>query len=95
MEMAALPDGGEPEGAAHLADGAHAWREATPEERNNLAREPFISVVVKSKTVVAGVPRPDLRPSFREWLSTHLRMDHALAEATGFGLTHAPRPRGS
>ncbi len=46
----------------YLADVANAWAVATPEERNRLARELFSETVVTNKTVVAVVPRPEVRP---------------------------------
>ena len=49
---------------AFLADVASAWTVATPEERNKLARQLFVSVVIRNRTAVAVVPRPDLRPFF-------------------------------
>jgi hypothetical protein len=39
-----------------------AWDDATPEERNKIARALMSSVVVSNKTAVAVVPRPELRP---------------------------------
>ena len=50
--------------AAFLADVASAWKVATPTERNKLARQLFARVVVRNRTAVAVVPRPDLRPFF-------------------------------
>jgi hypothetical protein len=41
-----------------------AWRVATAEERNQLARKHFAHVVIDNRTAVAVVPRPDLRPFF-------------------------------
>ncbi len=69
-ELAALlTDGGSDDGTAErlatfLADVSRAWTIATPEERNRIARQLFTSVVVKNRTAVALVPRPDLRPFF-------------------------------
>ena len=69
-ELAALPAGGNPEDDAgrrlsgFLADVGSAWRVASPAERNKLARELFGTVVVRNRTAVAVVPRPDLRPFF-------------------------------
>ncbi len=50
--------------ATYLADLAKAWTDATSEERNRIARQLFTTVVVKNRTAVALVPRPDLRPFF-------------------------------
>jgi len=69
-ELAALPLEGNPDNddgarlASYLSDVSRAWLEATPEERNKLARQLFLRVVVKNKTAVAVVPRPDIRPFF-------------------------------
>ncbi len=70
-ELAALPKEAEPSAAvagrlaAYLADLAAAWRDATPEERNRIARQLFAEAVVENRTVVAVKPRPDLLPFFR------------------------------
>ena len=70
-QLAALPSGAEPiravadRLAAYLADIAAAWGDATPEERNRLARQLFAEAVVDNRTVVAVRPRPDLLPFFR------------------------------
>ena len=69
-ELAALPLEGNPDNddgarlASYLSDVSRAWLVATPEERNKLARQLFLRVVVKNKTAVAVVPRPDIRPFF-------------------------------
>ena len=63
-QLAALPSGAEPiravadRLAAYLADIAAAWGDATPEERNRLARQLFAEAVVDNRTVVAVRPRP-------------------------------------
>ncbi len=56
--------------ATYLSNLALAWNDATPEERNRMARELFSEAVVANKTAVAVVPRPELRPFF-----THLFED--------------------
>jgi site-specific DNA recombinase len=48
-----------------LADLALAWSLATPDERNRIARELFLEVVVHNKTAVAVKPRPEMLPFFR------------------------------
>ncbi len=69
-ELAALPLEGNPDNddgarlASYLSDVSRAWLVATPEERNKLARQLFLCVVVKNKTAVAVIPRPDVRPFF-------------------------------
>ncbi len=69
-ELAALPPEGDPDGdagkrlAGFLADVASAWRVATPDERNRLARQLFAEAIIDNKTAVAVVPRPDVRPFF-------------------------------
>ena len=50
--------------AGFLADVASAWRVATPEERNRLARQLLSGAVVENQTVVAVVPRPEVAPFF-------------------------------
>jgi site-specific DNA recombinase len=47
-----------------LADLASAWKLATPDERNKIARQLFVEVIVENRTAVAVVPRPDVRPFF-------------------------------
>jgi DNA invertase Pin-like site-specific DNA recombinase/DNA-binding CsgD family transcriptional regulator len=70
-ELASLPPVGNPDSdagarlAAYLADVSRAWTDATPEERNKLARSLFASVVVDNKQAAACVPRPELEPFFR------------------------------
>jgi hypothetical protein len=50
--------------AGFLANVPAAWAAATPDERNQLARQLFGQVVIANRTAVAVVPRPDLRPFF-------------------------------
>ena len=70
-ELAALPDEGDPDSDAgmrlmgFLADIASAWRVATPEERNRLARQLFAEAIVENGTLVAVKPRADLLPFFQ------------------------------
>ncbi len=68
-ELAALPLGeGNPDErvgrrlAGFLADLASTWKAATPAERNKIARQLFVEVIVENRTAVAVVPRPDVRP---------------------------------
>jgi hypothetical protein len=69
-EFAALPTWTEPDShaaellAGFLADLASAWRMATPDERNKIARQLFVEVIVENKTAVAVIPRPEMRPFF-------------------------------
>lgn len=80
-ELDALPvaidnESGAEDLAAYLANLAVAWQEATPEERNRLARQLFSETVVSNQTAVAVVPRPEVRPYFEADLGTdiaHLR----------------------
>jgi hypothetical protein len=51
--------------AAFLANLAAAWAVATPDERNQLARQLFQQVAITNRTAVAVLPRPDFRPFFR------------------------------
>ncbi len=69
--LAALPeDRGNPDEAVgrqlvgFLEDLAGAWQVATPAERNTIARQLFVEVIVENRTAVAVVPRPDVRPFF-------------------------------
>jgi site-specific DNA recombinase len=69
--LAALPEAqGNPDEAVgrrlvgFLADLASAWQVATPLERNRMARQLFVEVIVENRTAVAVVPRPDVRPFF-------------------------------
>ncbi len=107
QELAALPPdeaqdaGTGPRLAAFLADVASAWRVATPEERNRLARQLLSGAVVENKTVVAVVPRPELEPFFGLLAVNDKTADpetegggsdgsHGVsAEATGVGLVTA------
>ncbi|MDP9364923.1 MAG: hypothetical protein M3Q10_11990 [Chloroflexota bacterium] len=50
--------------AAYLADMVGAWRAATPEERDKVARQRFSNVVGTNRTAAAVAPRPDPRPFF-------------------------------
>jgi hypothetical protein len=50
--------------AALLADLSMAWTVATPDERNQIARQLFADVVVDNRTAVAVKPRPELAPFF-------------------------------
>ncbi len=69
-ELATLPPEGDPDSeagkrlAAFLGNVASAWRVATPEERNRLARQLFVEAIVENRTAVAVMPRPDVRPFF-------------------------------
>jgi site-specific DNA recombinase len=51
--------------ARFLADVPAAWAEATPEQRNKLARCLFDQVWLKDKEVIAVKPLPELEPFFR------------------------------
>jgi len=50
-----------------------AWKEATQDQRNRLARQLFDEIWVKDKQVIAVKPRPELEPffklSYEDWLS--------------------------
>ena len=50
--------------ATYLSNLSLAWRDATAEERNLMARELFSETIVANKTAVAVVPRPEIRPFF-------------------------------
>jgi len=50
--------------ADFLASVADAWHVATPEVRNQIARNLFDAVQIENKTAVAVRPRPELRPFF-------------------------------
>ncbi len=77
-ELDALPAGTGPndDSAAklveYLANVANAWRVATPEERNRLARELFTEAIVTNNTAVAVVPRPEVRPFFNSMLTSEI-----------------------
>jgi hypothetical protein len=68
--LASLPAGGDRDNCAgkrlanFLADVSAAWRVATSDERNRLARQLFTQAVIENKTVVAVVPRPELAHFF-------------------------------
>ena len=71
IALAALPeDQGNPdEGVGRhlvefLEDLSSAWQVATLAERNKIARQLFVEVIVENRTAVAVVPRPDVRPFF-------------------------------
>ncbi len=51
--------------AEFLADVPAAWKAATQEQRNKLARNLFDEVWLQDKEVVAVKPRPELDPFFR------------------------------
>jgi site-specific DNA recombinase len=51
--------------ASYLVDMSRAWKDATPDERNKLARAMFSSVLIENKQAMACVPRPELEPFFR------------------------------
>ncbi len=84
-QLAALPPEGDPDAeaghrlAGFISSVASAWRAATEDERNRLARQLFARVVVENKTVVAVVPRPELAPFF-----DLVAVKGVTAEATGF-----------
>jgi hypothetical protein len=67
-QLAALPPAGDPDGdagrrpVAPFADGAGAWAVATPHERAKVARQRWVSAVVRNRTAAAAAPRPDPRP---------------------------------
>jgi hypothetical protein len=48
--------------ADYLGNVGRAWGAATPEERNQIARQPFADVWIVNKTAVASPPRPEFRP---------------------------------
>ncbi len=48
-----------------MADVADAWKEATQEQRNKLARTLFQEIWVKDKQVVVVKPQPELAPFFK------------------------------
>jgi hypothetical protein len=89
-ELAALPSSDTPASgvgqrlAAYLADIALAWQVATPEERNELARQMFNSVKIENRTAVEITPRPDLVPFFA-----------ALAAESSNVMTYGRKRRGS
>ena len=89
-ELAALPSSDTPASgvgqrlAAYLADIALAWQVATPEERNELARQMFNSMKIENRTAVEITPRPDLVPFFA-----------ALAAESSNVMTYGRKRRGS
>ena len=48
-----------------LTNVSGAWEQATPDQRNRLARQLFDSIWVKNERVVKVRPRPELRPFFQ------------------------------
>ena len=100
-ELAALPEGeGNPDEAvgrrlaAYLGDVASSWRAATPAERNRIARQLFVEVIVENRTAVAVVPRPDVRP-FVETLSCQVpdEMTRWRKRRASLARLHDPGPR--
>jgi len=67
-QLASLPANTDPTDEAgrlladYLADIGRAWSVATGDERNQIARQLFIDVLVINKTAVAIMPRPEFRP---------------------------------
>jgi hypothetical protein len=51
--------------AKFLANVAHAWEEATQEQRNKLARCLFREIWLKDKQVIAVKPQPEFEPFFK------------------------------
>ena len=50
--------------AQFLRDVPSAWREATQEQRNKLARVLFDAVWIEDQQVLGVTPRPELKPFF-------------------------------
>ncbi len=66
--------------ADYLGNVGRAWRAATPEERNQIARQLFADVWVVNKTAVAVVPPPAYRP-FLELAGADAQVRDALSTA--------------
>jgi len=56
-----------------LANVADAWKEASQEQRNKLARALFEQIQIEDKRVVFVKPRPGLRPFFKINFECHTR----------------------
>lgn len=50
--------------AKYLANLPTAWRHATPDEKNRIARQLFAQALIDNKMVVAVKPRPEMLPFF-------------------------------
>ena len=57
--------------AHFLANVANAWKEATQEQRNKLARSLFEQIQVEDSRVVMVKPRPELEPFFKLSFECH------------------------
>jgi hypothetical protein len=64
--------------ARFLADVPAAWAEATPEQRNKLARCLFDQVWLKDKKVIAVKPASDLEPFFQLNYADFCKRDQEL-----------------
>jgi hypothetical protein len=64
--------------ARFLADVPTAWAEATPEQRNKLARCLFDQVWLKDKKVIAVKPASDLEPFFQLNYEDFFKRDQEL-----------------
>ena len=59
--------------AHFLANVSDAWKEASQEQRNKLARSLFEQIHVEDSRIVLVKPRPELEPFFRLDLECHTR----------------------
>jgi len=63
--------------ASSLKSVVNAWKEASQNQRNKLARQLFDEIWVKDKQVIAVKPRPELKPffqlSYEEYLKSSMR----------------------
>ena len=59
--------------AHFLANVADAWKEATQEQRNKIARSLFEQIKVDDSKVILVKPRPELEPFFRLDFECHTR----------------------
>lgn len=59
--------------AHYLANVATAWREASQEQRNKLAKTLFEEIWVEDKRVVAVKPRPEFEPFFKLNFDCHIK----------------------
>ncbi len=100
-ELAVLPTEGTADDAeagerlaAFLADVSTAWDLADATERNRIARQLFVSVVVKNRTAVAVTPRPNTKLFFLVTVAVNPPEEVCTGGSDGgrSRLSHKPNP---
>ena len=56
-----------------MANVADAWKQATQEQRNKLARSLFEQIQIEDNKVLSVKPRPELEPFFKINFENHAR----------------------